>query len=183
MSSYKNEKMDFEEITFKHMKELYSVATRLTKNPDEAEDLIQDTYLKAYRFFHKFQKGTNIKAWLYKIMIRLFYTKYRKDKLELIRTEPLKDDEFVSSEADPENIYLERLNDEEVLAAIDRLPQHSKTIILLADIEELSYQDISKILKVPIGTIMSRLHRARKRLANELRSYAMEKGIISSSKK
>lgn len=171
--------MDFQDITFRHMKELHSVALRLTRNVDEADDLIQDTYLKAYRFFHKFQKGTNIKAWLYKIMIRLFYSKYKKNKLEVIKIEPIQDDSIISLDADPENVYIEKLIDEDVIAAIDRLPQHFKTIILLADIEELSYQEISKILKVPIGTIMSRLHRARKRLAVELRNYAITKGLIS----
>lgn len=171
--------MNFQDITFKHMKELHSVALRLTKNADDADDLVQDTYLKAYRFFHKFQKGTNIKAWLYKIMIRLFYAKYKKNKLEVLRIEPIQDDSIISLDVDPENAYIEKLIDENVIAAIDRLPQHFKTIILLADIEELSYQEISTILKVPIGTIMSRLHRARKRLALELRNYAITKGLLS----
>ncbi|OGF59944.1 MAG: hypothetical protein A2Y62_07810 [Candidatus Fischerbacteria bacterium RBG_13_37_8] len=180
-NGYNDTSMDFQETTFKYMKDLHSVAMRLTKNADEAEDLIQDTYLKAFRFFHKFKKGTNLRAWLFKIMMRLFYTRYRQKKLELIRTEPIPDEEIISLEADPENAYLEKFVDKEIVNAIDRLPQQFRTVLLLADVEELSYNEISEILKVPPGTIMSRLHRARKKLANELRSYALENGLLSAT--
>lgn len=174
--------MEFQEITYPYMKELHAVAIRLTKNQDEAEDLIQDTYIKAFRFFHRFQKGTNAKAWLFKIMIRLFYTRYRQKKLELVRTDITDQTDLISSEADPENVYLEKLVDKEILDAIDKLPEQFRTVLLLADVEELSYNEISQIIKIPIGTIMSRLHRARKKLANDLHSYAKEKGLISSRK-
>jgi len=173
--------MEFQNVTYGYMKQLHAVAIRLTKNKDEAEDLIQDTYMKAFRFFDKFKKGTNAKAWLYKIMFRLFYTRYKQKKLELIRTDTAPQENIISLEADPENAYLDKFVDKEITDAIDKLPEQFRTVLLLADVEELSYNEISQILKIPIGTIMSRLHRARKKLANELRTFALEKGLISSA--
>ncbi len=169
----------FEDITFKYMKDLYMVAIRLIKDPDEAEDLIQETYLKAFRFFDKFKKGTNCRAWLFKIMIRLFYTRYRKRKIEIYRTSNIGDEDIINLEADPENAYLEKIRSEEILKAIDSLPDHFRLVLILADVEELSYNEISDALRIPMGTVMSRLHRARKKLANELRFYAKEEGLIS----
>jgi len=172
----------FEETTFRYMKELYMVAIRLIRDPDEAEDLIQETYLKAFRFFNRFKKGTNCRAWLFKIMMRLFYTRYRKRKIEVYRTSSIADEEVINLEADPENSYLEKIRSEEILKAIDNLPEHHRIVLILADVEELSYNEISDVLKIPIGTVMSRLHRARKKLANELHYYAKEMGLISESK-
>jgi len=174
-----NEQNEFEAITFPFMKELNAVALRLTKNKDEAEDLIQNTYLKAFRFFHKFQKGTNAKAWLFKIMYRLFYTRYKQSKLELIRTESTPQENIISLEADPENAYLDKFIDKEITDAIDKLPEQYRAVLLFTDIEELSYKETSHILHVPIGTIMSRLHRARKIVANDLRTYALDRGFVT----
>lgn len=169
----------FEEITFKYMKELYAVALRLIKNSDEAEDLVQDTYLKAYRFFYRFKKGTNCKAWLFKIMVRLFYTRYHKRKIEVLRSARIEEENIINLQADPENAYINKMKNEEILQAINNLPELHRIILILADVEEMSYNEISEILKIPMGTVMSRLHRARKRLANELRYYAQKEGLLS----
>ena len=115
-------------------------------------------------------------------MVRLFYTRYKQKKLELIRTDTAPQENIISLEADPENAYLDKFVDKEITDAIDKLPEQFRTVLLLADVEELSYNEISQILKIPIGTIMSRLHRARRKLANELRAFALEKGLISSAK-
>lgn len=187
---------EFEETAMEHIDSLYNMALRLVFNKEEAEDLVQETYLKAYRFFDSFQKGTNIKAWLYKILKNTFINKYRKEiatpgeilyeDLEAINSGLAYKQETNSTElADTlESKYADfsGLLEDDVKQALDSLPAEYREAILLSDVEELSYQDIAEIANVPIGTIKSRLNRGRKLLQKKLFEYAKDKGFIKREK-
>ena len=187
---------EFEETAMEHIESLYNMALRLVFNKEEAEDLVQETYLKAYRFFDSFQKGTNIKAWLYKILKNTFINKYRKeiatpseilyDNLEAVNSGLAYEQETNSTElADTlESKYADfsGLLEDDVKQALDSLPAEYREAILLSDVEELSYQDIAEIANVPIGTIKSRLNRGRKLLQKKLFEYAKDKGFIKREK-
>src|SRR5574337_181653 len=187
---------EFEETAMEHIDSLYNMAVRLVFNKEEAEDLVQETYLKAYRFFDTFQKGTNIKAWLFKILRNTFINKYRKaasmpseiffEDIESVNTNIPYEQETKSGELTDtlETKYndLSSLMDDDVKHAIDSLPIEYREAILLSDIEELSYKDISEITNVPIGTIKSRLNRGRRLLQKSLWEYAKDKGFIKRGK-
>ena len=187
---------EFEETAMEHIDSLYNMALRLVFNKEEAEDLVQETYLKAYRFFDSFQKGTNIKAWLYKILKNTFINKYRKEiatpgeilyeDLEAVNSGLAYKQETNSTElADTlESKYADfsGLLEDDVKQALDSLPAEYREAILLSDVEELSYQDIAEIANVPIGTIKSRLNRGRKLLQKKLFEYAKDKGFIKREK-
>lgn len=187
---------EFEETAMEHIDSLYNMALRLVFNKEEAEDLVQETYLKAYRFFDSFQKGTNIKAWLYKILKNTFINKYRKEiatpseilyeDLEAVNSGLAYEQETNSTElADTlESKYanFSGLLEDNVKQALDSLPAEYREAILLSDVEELSYQDIAEIANVPIGTIKSRLNRGRKLLQKKLFEYAKDKGFIKREK-
>ncbi len=172
-----------------HMPSLYSAAMRMTRNPADAEDLVQETYLKAYRAFDSFQEGTNLKAWLYRILTNTFINSYRSKKRRPEQTEL--DDvedlylyrrlgglEAVSAGRSAEEEVLEHFTEGEVKAAVESLPEQFRMAVLLADVEGFSYKEIAEIMGVPIGTVMSRLHRGRKALEKRLWEVVRERGLV-----
>lgn len=164
---------------------LYSSARHLTNNSDDADDLVQDTYLKAYRFWDKYEKGTNIRAWLFRIMKNSYINRYRKEVKEpnLIDFDEIQ--EFYTSlkveSSDDENLekkIFSGILDDEVSDALDSLPPDFKTVVILCDIENLTYEEIAEFIDIPVGTVRSRLHRGRKMLQSKLFDYAKQKGYI-----
>lgn len=196
MREENNRRKEFEDIAMEHIDSLYSMAIRLVFNKEAAEDLVQETYLKAYRFFDTFQKGTNIKAWLFKILRNTFINKYRKtvklpseifyEDVESVNSNLSYKQESDSAELTDtlETKYndLGNLMEDDVKHAIDSLPIEYKEAILLSDVEELSYNDIAEITNVPIGTVKSRLNRGRKLLQKSLWEYAKDRGFIKRGK-
>ncbi|MDQ7064118.1 MAG: sigma-70 family RNA polymerase sigma factor [candidate division KSB1 bacterium] len=181
-------KREFESLAFEYMDQLFSTALRLTKNPLDAEDLLQDTYLRAYRFFNKFAPGTNFKAWIFKILTNTFINRYRKkqrepqkvefDKVEFAYSD---DDDKSENRAHQETIdyqVYEELFDDKIKDALDRLAEDFRIVVILCDIHGFSYKEIAEIVDVPIGTVMSRLSRGRKQLQKFLEEYAIQEGYI-----
>jgi len=165
---------------------MYSAAYRLTRNPSDAEDLVQETFLRAYRAFHQFESGTNLKAWLYRILMNTFINSYRKRQRE---PQTVSDDEIADwylyskmneagLEPSAETSVIESLPDEEVQEALSSLPEQFRVAVLLADVEGFSYKEIAEITGVPIGTVMSRLHRGRKALQKRLWDVVRERGLV-----
>ncbi len=191
-----NKQKEFEELAMPHIDSLYNMALRYIFNKEEAEDLVQDTYLKAYRFFSTFQQGTNIKAWLFKILRNTFINKYRKatnapgevfyEDIDTLNTEQTTVQEGVSGKLT--DTLATRCNDisslmeDDIKHAIESLPLEYREVILLSDVEELSYKDISEIANVPVGTVKSRLNRGRKLLQKSLWEYAKDRGFIDRRK-
>jgi RNA polymerase sigma-70 factor (ECF subfamily) len=180
-------KQEFEELALQHLDPLYSAALRLTKNERDAEDLVQDTCMRAYRFFDKFERGTNIKAWLFKILTNTFINRYRRKVKERTVVEGVEreavHERFVSRDAtdfaaNPEQYLFDRLLSDDVLRAIDSLPIDFRLVVILADLQEFSYKEIAEILECPVGTVMSRLFRGRKLLQKNLREYAEVQGVF-----
>jgi RNA polymerase sigma-70 factor (ECF subfamily) len=182
----------FVEDSMEFMGQLYSAALRMTRNPQDAEDLVQETYLKAYRAYESFQEGTNLKAWLYRILtntyINIYRAKQRKpDESELDEVEELylyrkwgnSQNELGKS---AEEVVLNSLTDDDIKAAVEALPEQFRIAVLLADVEGFSYQEIAEILAVPSGTVMSRIHRGRKLLQKYLHEYAIRQGLIKGDK-
>jgi len=177
----------FAEEALTYMDAMYGVACRLTRNPTEAEDLVQDALVKAMRARHQFLVGTNLKAWLFRILTNTFINKYRRGGLEKTLLEgpdadPLADG-WVSASTmrqlrDPEQIALLPIVEGEVRRALDALPQEFKLAVILCDVEEFSYEEIADIMACPIGTVMSRVHRGRKLLQKALYSHALSMGIV-----
>jgi len=151
--------------------QLFRVAFRLLRDRARAEDLVQETYLQAWRSFHRFELGTNLRAWLYKILFNVYYSGQRKERLQLVPAEETLAETIAYDPPTPQ-----RVTDEEVLAALERLPRDFQIPLLLADVEELSYREIADVLEIPLGTVMSRLHRGRKLLRTELAGYARNAG-------
>jgi RNA polymerase sigma-70 factor, ECF subfamily len=179
----------FVEQAMEHMPSLYSAALRMTRNPAEAEDLVQETYLKAYRAFPNFEEGTYLKAWLYRILTNTFINSYRAkrrrpeeteldDVEELYLYRQLGGLEASAASRSAEDDFLERITDDEVKAAIETLPPAFRIAVILADVEGFSYKEIAEITEVPIGTVMSRLHRGRKALQKALAQYGLERGLV-----
>jgi RNA polymerase sigma-70 factor (ECF subfamily) len=169
---------------------LYAGALRMTRNAADAEDLVQETMLRAYRSFHRFQEGTNLKAWLFRIMTNAYINTYRKkqrepqkvsqdDAEEFDLYQELKDHEGAYAET-PETIVLAGLLDSDIVEAIDDLPDQFRMAVILSDIEGFSYAEMAEIMDVPLGTVMSRLHRGRKALQKRLFDLARERGIVKS---
>ncbi|HNS72216.1 MAG TPA: sigma-70 family RNA polymerase sigma factor [bacterium] len=185
------QKKRFEEIAFEFMDSLYSTALRMTRNTAEAEDLVQDTYLRAYRFFGKFEEGTNFKAWIFKILTNTFINKYRKkirtpqqvqlDKVEFGLESEDEQKALKEWEGFNESNY-EELFDDDIKAALAQLSDEFRMVILLADVEGFAYKEIADIIDRPIGTVMSRLFRGRRMLQKVLEKYARNEGYIRSSK-
>jgi RNA polymerase sigma-70 factor (ECF subfamily) len=151
--------------------QLFRVALRVCRDRGLAEDLVQETYLQAWRSFHRFEIGTNLRAWLYKILFNVYYSRVRKNRLELAPIEETLADTIPYDPPTPQ-----RLTEETVLAALERLPREYQVPIVLADVEELSYREIADALQIPLGTVMSRLYRGRKLLRMELAHYARKAG-------
>jgi RNA polymerase sigma-70 factor, ECF subfamily len=170
-----------------HLDAMYAVACRLTRNPTEAEDLVQDSMVKAIRAKAQFQAGTNLKAWMFRILTNTFINKYRRGGLERAifdgpDADPLADG-WVSASTmrqlrDPEQIALMPIVEGEVRRALDELPAEFRLAVILCDVEEFSYEEIADIMGCPIGTVMSRLHRGRKLLQKTLYSHAVAMGIV-----
>jgi RNA polymerase sigma-70 factor (ECF subfamily) len=176
----------FEAEAMPYLDGMYAAAYRLTRNAADAEDLIQETFLRAYRGFHQFEPGTNLKAWLYRILMNTFINMYRKKQREpqTISEDEVEDwylySKIVGGGAEPsaEAQVLEKLPDEDVQEALMSLPEQFRTAVLLADVEGFSYKEIADIMDVPIGTVMSRLHRGRKALEKRLWEVVKERGLV-----
>jgi RNA polymerase sigma-70 factor (ECF subfamily) len=180
-------KARFERDVLPLLPSLYGAAMRLTRNPSDAEDLVQETYLRAFRGFAGFQEGTNLKAWLYRILTNQFINTYRKKQREPQIVEGPDDlDEWYlydklggrSVEASAETEVLEQIPDADVKAALESLPENFRIPVLLADVEGFSYKEIAEIMETPIGTVMSRLHRGRKALEKALWETARARGLV-----
>lgn len=185
--STKTQDSQFESLAMEHMDALYGAALRLTRSPKDAEDLVQDTYLKAFRFFDSFEPGTNMKAWLFKIQTNTFINKYRRKvkERELAETpaEEIVLDRFVSAEQvralqDPEGSFFEQLLTDEVVEALDKVPVDFRMVVILSDIQGFAYKEIADIVGCPVGTVMSRLFRGRRILQKQLYDYAVREGVI-----
>ncbi|MGH8873649.1 MAG: sigma-70 family RNA polymerase sigma factor [Acidimicrobiia bacterium] len=180
---------DFERDALQYAPQLYSAALRMTRNPADAEDVVQETYLKAYRAYHTFQEGTNLKAWLYRILTNTYINRYRKEsrrptEVDLGEVEDLYLYRRIGSEASAEaaqsaeDRVLEGLVEADVRQAVENLPEHFRLPVLMADVEGFSYKEIAEILDIPIGTVMSRLHRGRKALQRGLWEFARSRGLV-----
>ena len=180
---------DFERDAMQYTRQLYSAALRMTRNPADAEDLVQETYLKAYRAYHTFQEGTNLKAWLYRILTNTYINKYRKDsrrpsEVDLGTVEDmylyrrLGSEESAEAARTTEDRVLDGLVESEIKQAVEELPESFRMPVLLADLEGFSYKEIAGILDIPIGTVMSRLHRGRKAMQKRLWEFAKQRGLL-----
>jgi RNA polymerase sigma-70 factor (ECF subfamily) len=179
---------EFEETALVHTDALLRTALRMTKNESDSEDLVQETMLKAYRFFDKFERGSNIKAWLFKIMTNIFINNYRQKsrKPSGVSYDDI-DDNFLYHQlegsrgqiADPEEVLFAKLVDADVKKAIDELPEDFRMVVVLAFLEEFSYEEIAEIADIQLGTVKSRLHRARKLLQKSLWQYAVQRGFTA----
>jgi RNA polymerase sigma-70 factor (ECF subfamily) len=172
----------FEEIALKHMDSVYRYALFNTKNESDAEDLVQDTYVRAYRFFDKFEKGSNCRAWLLKILRNTFINSIRREEKSPIKAY-ISEIEYrgavLPGGDNPGDEVFGDLLDDDVVAAVNSLIAQYKTAVLLADVEGLSYKEISDIVGCPIGTVMSRIHRGRKLLRKKLQAYAVQRGYVA----
>jgi RNA polymerase sigma-70 factor (ECF subfamily) len=162
---------EFEATAFIYADQLFRVALRLVREQGRAEDLVQETYLQAWRSFHRFEPGTNLRAWLYKILFNLYSSERRQDRLQLVPAEEVIAETIAYDPPTPQQV-----TEEEVLSALERVPREFQLPVLLADVEELSYREIAEALRIPLGTVMSRLHRGRKLLRMELVNYARSAG-------
>jgi RNA polymerase sigma-70 factor (ECF subfamily) len=172
------------------MSSLYAAAMRMTRNPSDAEDLVQETYLKAYRGFGGYEEGTNLKAWLYRILTNTFINTYRakkrrpsesdlEDVEDLYLYHRLGGLEAAVAGRSAEDELLDIYTDDEVKQALESLPEQFRMAVLLADVEGFSYKEIAEIMDIPIGTVMSRLHRGRKGLQKKLWEFAVERGLVA----
>ncbi len=181
---------EFESMAMPFMDQLYSHALRLTKNSSDAEDLVQETYLKGYRAFSTFEEGTNLRAWLFRILTNSFINNYRKkqrsfDEEDLDDVEDmylhrrLESTQTASLGMSAEDMLFERLTEEEIKDAVEDLPTQYREVVLLADVQGFSYKEIADILDIPDGTVMSRLHRGRAKLQKDLLEFASKRGLIT----
>lgn len=180
-----SQKSEFELEAMVHTEALYRTALRMTKNPGDAEDLVQETLLKAYKSFDRFEKGTNAKAWLFKIMTNTFINSYRAKQKESTNVSFDEiDDSFLHSQitgqtsesGNPEKDFFNKILDQDVVAAIEKLPEEFRMVVVLAFNEGFAYQEIADILGIQVGTVKSRLHRGRKILQKLLWEYANNSG-------
>src|SRR6059058_3284823 len=175
----------FAEEALTHLDTLYRGALRLTHDPDAAQDLVQEAYLRALRYQHSYQQGTNMKAWLFAIMRNLFWDRFKGGRPEDVSLDGDGDfalyDTLKDPTAVPEADVLDRIAASEVVTAVEKLPELHREVVLLVDVEGFSYKDAAQTLGVPIGTVMSRLHRARQQLQRSLYEYAVESGIVRGS--
>src|SRR6202162_5490900 len=172
----------FAEEALTHLDTLYRGALRLTRDPDQAQDLVQEAYLRALRYQHSYQPGTNMKAWLFAIMRNLFWDRFKGSRKEDVSLDDVGEfvlyDKLRDEGAKPEADVLDKLAASEVVAAVEKLPPLHREVVLLLDVEGFSYKAAAQTLGVPIGTVMSRLHRARQQLQRSLYDYAVESGIV-----
>jgi RNA polymerase sigma-70 factor (ECF subfamily) len=177
----------FADEALAHLADLRAAAAAMTRNPHDAEDLVQDTYTKAYASFGQFRPGTNARAWLLRILTNTFITGYRRRQREPVRVSltGVEDGQLTRGWAgrgvvprSAEEMALDRLRDSSVIRALKELPQDFRTAVYLADMQGFSYREVADIMHCPVGTVMSRLHRARGQLRGQLREQAAERGIV-----
>jgi RNA polymerase sigma-70 factor (ECF subfamily) len=183
-----DDKRRFEDEALPLLDSLYAGALRMTRNPADAEDLVQDTMVRAYRAFNRFEPGTNLKAWLFRIMTNAYINTYRKKQREPQKISQDDVEEFdlyqelknrdPNYEATPETLVLDSLVDSDIIKAIDELPDQFRMAVVLSDVEGFSYAEMAEIMDVPMGTVMSRLHRGRKALQKRLWEIARDQGIV-----
>jgi RNA polymerase sigma-70 factor, ECF subfamily len=181
------ERLEAEALT--HIDALYRTALRMTRNQSDAEDLVQEAYLRAFKALDQFRDGTNLRAWLFRIMTNAYINDYRKrsrrpvnssldDIEEFYLYDHLIDSGVQPNSERPEDIVLNRLTADDVLGSLDSLSDDFRHVVLLADVEGFTYREIAEILDIPVGTVMSRLYRARRRLQSALYDFAVESGYI-----
>jgi RNA polymerase sigma-70 factor (ECF subfamily) len=178
----------FAQEAMQHAGQLYNAALRMTRNKSDAEDLVQETYLRAYRGYGNFEEGTNLRAWLFRILTNTFINSYRA-KQRRVQESDLNDVEDLYlyrrianvdiASRSAEDTLFELFTDDEVKEALENLPENFRLPVLLADVDEFSYKEIAEMLDIPIGTVMSRLHRGRKAMQKALADYATERGLIA----
>jgi RNA polymerase sigma-70 factor (ECF subfamily) len=182
----------FAEQAMEFAPQLYSAAMRMTRNQADAEDLVQETYLRGYRSFHTFQQGTNLRAWLFRILTNAYINRYRAKQRRPLETDlndvedlylyrRLGSMETAAASMSAEEQFLDIFTDDEVKTALEELPENFRLPVLLADVEGFAYKEIAEMLDIPIGTVMSRLHRGRKAMQRALYDYAEARGLTSSS--
>ncbi|MFA6455565.1 MAG: sigma-70 family RNA polymerase sigma factor [Bacteroidota bacterium] len=181
---------EFEQQTLPHMEVLYNYALRMTGNKEDANDLLQETFLKAYRFWNKFEQGTNLRAWLFRIMKNTYINVYRKEVKEPDKVDYDEIEGFYNlvrdrngDDNDLQEKMFGQLLDDDVSAALESLPEEFRTVVILCDIEGLAYEEIAEFLQIPVGTVRSRLHRGRKLLYVKLYDYAKQRGFIDKEAK
>lgn len=176
----------FEREALQYVDQLYSAAMRMTRNPQDAEDLVQEAYTKAYSAFHQYKPGTNLKAWLYRILTNTYINIYRKKQRQpkQTNTEQVEDWQMAQSAQhtssglrSAETEALDHLPDSDVKDALQQIPEEFRLAVYFSDVEGFAYKEIAEILNIPIGTVMSRLHRGRKLLRGLLADYARERGF------
>jgi len=180
----KQKQTDFEEEILPHLDAMYNFALRLTTDPNDAEDLVQDSIVKAYRFFSSYEKGTNAKAWLFRILKNSYINNYRKKSKQPNQVDYDEVATFYESiraertdTSDLEDQMYRELMDDDISNALEELPEDFRTVVLLCDVEGFTYEEIANMLDVPIGTIRSRLHRGRNLLKSQLAEYAEQRGF------
>ena len=184
-TSADEKRRSFEKEAVPHLDTVYRVALRLAGDQTQAEDLAQETMLKAYRAWHQYKSGTNVRAWLLTILRHTFINQYRRDKNRGTTVDISEFEQFTVfhdvQEIDPEGRFFDQIVDEEVLRAVDSLAEEFRECLVLSDMADLSYAEIAEIVKVPVGTVKSRLFRARQALQRLLYDYAVEAGYIKRS--
>jgi RNA polymerase sigma-70 factor (ECF subfamily) len=180
--------LDFEREAIPHMDAVYNFALRMSGDPDAAEDLVQETYLKAYRFFDRFTLGTNCKAWLFRILKNSFINQYRRNakRPEAVDFDSVDDFYYLvrAGSADANDLQerlFANLLDDDITRALDALPEEFRTVVILCDIEDFTYEEIAEFIECPIGTVRSRLHRGRKLLRARLFEYARARGYVDAA--